>query len=73
MFLSKLLNLIYKIFNKINIMKHIAPSFAFWSVKCSYDETLSYLDHTTRKEGDIEYVIHIRYYLKDKKLPIMLI
>ena len=54
-------------------MKHIAPKFAFWSVRCSYDETLSYLDYTTRKEGDIEYKIPLRYYFKDETLPTMLI
>ena len=57
----------------VNIMKHIAPTFAFWSVRCSYDKTLPYLDYTTRKEEDIEYKIPLRYYFKNETLPTMLI
>lgn len=73
MILTKLLNFIYTILDKINIIKHIAPTFAFWSVRCSYDKTLPYLDYKTRKEENIEYTIPLRYYFKDETLPTMLI
>ena len=69
----KLLNITCKIFDKINIMKYIAPSFAFWSIKCSYDETLPYLKYTTRTENNIEYIVPLRHYFKDETLPTMLI
>lgn len=54
---------------KKSIVKNLASFFSFWTVRCSYDETLPYLEFIETKNN----MIPIRYYNRDNKLPTMII